>query len=87
MTLHLTYEEKKQRAYQKRIEYREKHQEYLAKYNKEYYEKNIKNNNIYYNYNKKHSKDIYYKKDTKKEKEKKLLYIMNYFISNNIIWT
>jgi hypothetical protein len=85
MTLHLTYKEKKQRAYQKRIEYREKHQEYLAKYNKEYYEKNYKDNNKYYN--KVHTKNIYCNSDTKKDKERKLLYIMNYFISNNIIWT
>jgi hypothetical protein len=87
MTLHLTYEEKKQRAYEKRIEYRNKNEEMLRKYNKEYYEKNYKDNNKYYNYDKKHSKDIYYRIDTKKEKEKKLIYIMNYFISNNIIWT
>jgi len=85
MTLHLTYEEKKQRTHQKRLEYREKHRERLIKYNKEYYEKNTKNNNKYYN--KIHTKDIYCNSDTKKDKERKLLYIMNYFISNHIIWT
>jgi hypothetical protein len=85
MTLHLTYEEKKQRTRQKRLEYREKHRERLIKYNKEYYEKNYKDNNKYYN--KIHTKDIYCNCDTKKDKERKLLYIMNYFISNHIIWT
>jgi hypothetical protein len=85
MTLHLTYEERKKRTYQKYLEYKERHRERLIKYNKEYYEKNIKNNNKYYN--KVHTKNIYSNNDTKKDKERKLLYIMDYFISNNIIWT
>jgi len=82
-----SYEERK--AYMKEyyLKYREANRELLKQKSREYYNNKTKQNNIYYNYNKKHSKDIYYKKDTKKEKEKKLLYIMNYFISNNIIWT
>lgn len=87
MTLHLTYEEKKQRAREKYLQYREQHRERLAIYNKEYYINNVKDNNKYYNYNKKQSKNIYADTDTKKDKERKLIYIMNYFISNNIIWT
>jgi len=69
----------------KYYEYREKNRERLIKYNKEYYEKNIKDNNKYYK--KKHNKEVSYNNDTKKDKERKLLYIMEYFISNNIIWT
>ena len=83
MTLQLTYQEKKQRAREKYLQYREQHKERLATYNKEYYEK--QNYNKYYN--KKQSHNIYADTDTKRDKERKLIYIMNYFISNNIIWT
>ncbi len=86
MTLHLTYEERKQRDKEKYLQYREQHRERLKIYNKNYYINNFKDNNKYYNYNKKHTKNIYSDTDTKKDKERKLIYIMNYFISNNIIW-
>lgn len=85
MTLHLTYEEKKQRAREKYLQYREQNKERLAIYNKEYYINNFKDDNKYYN--KKRSHNIYTNTDTKRDKERKLIYIMNYFISNNIIWT
>lgn len=87
MTLHLTYEERKKRTRENQRKYRERNEERLKIYNKEYYINNVKNNNKYYNYNKKHTKNIYSDTDTKKDKERKLIYIMNYFISNNIIWT
>ena len=38
MTLQLTYQEKKQRAREKYLQYREQHKERLATYNKEYLE-------------------------------------------------